>query len=64
MEFVCALFFAIGPSRLFNAAIGFLLLSGMTQVNLLLRGNRKIVPVIYIGFVGFTAAYYMRYRVS
>jgi len=39
-------------------------LSGMTQVNLLLRGNRKIVPVIYIGFVGFTAAYYMRYRVS
>jgi len=57
--FLCAL-----PCRLFNAAIGFLLLSGMTQLNLLLRGDRKIAPMVYFGFAGIVAACYMRYKVG
>jgi hypothetical protein len=50
--------------RLFNAAVACLLLSGMTQLNLLLRGNRKILPMLYIAFVGILATVYMRFKVT
>jgi hypothetical protein len=68
----CGIFFFFGvwygvralSLRLFNAAIACLLLSGMTQLNLLLRGNRKILPMLYIAFVGILATVYMRFKVT
>lgn len=49
--------------RFFNAAIACIVLAGVTQVNLLLRGSLKFIPMVYLVFVGVLAATYMRFRV-